>query len=209
MENNSNLDFSGLFSIKKSNLQTHKTHPGNSNNSNVCHHNETEKNKAEGITEPRNSNEIAMECVPALPLVRKAKQQEAQRKTEAELTQKYIRNVGIADGLRAEILKGMRAGTDIYSLFLKACKVISLTTSDPLFYNQAQTDIRTIYGRGYGEQAPLQDELKDIEDRIQKLLEAVNLEQDTDARKRIENTIKAQRNAAETLRHRMKDAERE
>ena len=49
---------------------------------------------------------------------------------------------------------------DIYSLFLKACKAVSLVTSNDIFYKQLEADIRTIYGEGLLEPIPLQMEIQ-------------------------------------------------
>ena len=46
--------------------------------------------------------------------------------------------------------------TDIYSLFLKAVKAISLMTSNTVFYSQLEGDIRAIYGHGLLDPLPLQ-----------------------------------------------------
>lgn len=53
----------------------------------------------------------------------------------------------------------MKAGENVYNLFLKAVKAISLMTSNSLFYSQIEADTRAIYGEGLQEQAPLKCEL--------------------------------------------------
>lgn len=59
----------------------------------------------------------------------------------------YQKNTLISSQLQTEIIKGAKAGEDIYSLFLKAVKVISLMTSNSVFYTQLEADIRAIYGQ--------------------------------------------------------------
>ena len=74
--------------------------------------------------------------------------------------------------LQADILKGVQAGTDIYSLFLKAVKAISLMTSNTAFYSQIEADIKNIYGIGLQLPAPLTLELMDTQERLDRLREA-------------------------------------
>jgi len=81
-------------------------------------------------------------------------QREADRKKQdidrsLAIYREYQQNIKTSSQLQTEILKGARAGEDIYSLFLKACKAISLMTSNTVFYSQIEGDIRAIYGQGY------------------------------------------------------------
>jgi hypothetical protein len=78
-------------------------------------------------------------------------QREADRKKQdidrsLAICREYQQNIKTSSQLQTEILKGVRAGEDIYSLFLKAVKVISLMTSNTVFYSQIEGDIRAIYG---------------------------------------------------------------
>ena len=54
----------------------------------------------------------------------------------AEVYKIYQDNIKATELLQAEILKGVNAGEDITTLFLKAVKALSLTVKDDLFYNQ-------------------------------------------------------------------------
>lgn len=92
------------------------------------------------------------------------------------ISREYQENSIKASQLQAEILKGTRAGEDIYSLFLKAAKAVSLMTSNDLFYNQLERDIRTIYGEGLLEPIPLQMEIQQTQERLQRLREAYSRE---------------------------------
>lgn len=105
--------------------------------------------------------------------------------------QQYQHNIMISSQLHTEILKGAKEGADIYTLFLKAVKAISLMTSDSLFYTQLEGDIRTIYGQGLLEATPLQMEIQDAEERIAKLKEALERDIEPRARDRILLSIKA------------------
>ena len=113
---------------------------------------------------------------------------------------KGLENTLISSTLQTQILKGLTAGEDVYSLFLKAAKVISLMTSNSLFYSQTEEDIKAIYGRGLQEKPPLQMELKEVQERLQRLKEAEKREQDKDSKERIQRAIQAHENKATELR---------
>ena len=113
----------------------------------------------------------------------------------------YFCNISQGSQLQTEILKGIKAGADIYSLFLKATKAIALMTSNNLFYTQTEADIKAIYGRGLKEKPPLQIELKETEERLKKLIEAEQREDQTDSKERIQRAIKAHEAAIESLKN--------
>lgn len=119
-----------------------------------------------------------------------------QREREAEersleVYRTYQENIKTSSQLQTDILKGVRAGEDVYSLFLKAAKVVSLMTSNTVFYSQIEADIKAIYGRGLQEKPPLQKELQEAEERLQRLIEAEKRETQTDSRERIRSAIEA------------------
>ena len=116
-----------------------------------------------------------------------------------EVYRAYQENIKASSQLQTEILKGIKAGEDVYSLFLKAAKAISLMTSNKLFYTQIEADTRAIYGAGLNYKPPLQHELQDTQERLQRLLEAEQMEQPPDSRERIRAAIKAHRAAIERL----------
>ena len=129
---------------------------------------------------------------------------DAQREREdhqrsLEVYRTYQENIKTSSQLQTEILKGLKAGEDVYSLFLKAAKAISLMTSNSLFYSQIEADIEAIYGRGLQHKPPLQKELQETQTRLQRLLEAGQREQPPDNRERIQRAIEAHRAAIERL----------
>lgn len=89
-----------------------------------------------------------------------------------EVYRTYQENIKTSGQLQTDILKGVQAGTDIYSLFLKAVKAISLMTSNTVFYSQIEADIKNIYGIGLQLPAPLTLELIDTQERLDRLREA-------------------------------------
>lgn len=103
----------------------------------------------------------------------------------------YQKNIKLSGQLQTDILKGVKRGEDIYSLFLKAVQAISLMTSNSLFYSQIEADTRAIYGEGLQEQAPLQCELAEVQKRLTRLKEAQAEELEHDSRERIGRAIQA------------------
>lgn len=107
------------------------------------------------------------------------------------ICREYQQNIKTSSQLQTEILKGAKSGENIYSLLLKACKAISLMTSNSVFYSQIEGDIKAIYGQGLLDPLPLQIELQETQERLQRLREALNREIEADAKDRIQRAIKA------------------
>ena len=90
--------------------------------------------------------------------------------------------------MQAEILKGAAAGADIYDLFLKAVKALSLLTNDNVIYGEVERNVRAVYGIGLSEASPLSAELEEVEGRLSKLRAAAQNEKGDDL-KRIQHAI--------------------
>ena len=137
------------------------------------------KTPAEGLTEGLGALQL------------KADQRKAEIDRSIEVYRYYQENIRKSEQLQSEILKGARAGEDIYSLFLKAVGAISCMTSNPLFLSQIEGDIKTIYGRGLQEPAPLRLELIETQKRLDRLREAQQRETEPDSLQRIAQAVKA------------------
>ena len=110
----------------------------------------------------------------------------------------YQENIRKAGGLRSELLKGAQAGESCYSLLLKACKCISLMTSDSVLYSSMESVITSVYGHGLLEPQPLEIELAQIRERLATLRASQQRETVPEAQERISDSIKAhERKAAE------------
>ena len=127
------------------------------------------------------------------------REQEDHRRS-LEVYRTYQENIKTSSTLQTQILKGLKAGEDVYSLFLKAAKAISLMTSNSVFYSQTEEDLKAIYGRGLQEKPPLQIELEEVQGQLQKLIEADKREKDSDSKERIQRAIQAHKNKATELR---------
>lgn len=113
----------------------------------------------------------------------------------------YQKNIILSGQLQTDILKGAKRGEDIYSLLLKACKAISLITSNSVFYSQIEGDIRAIYGQGLLDPLPLQIELQQVQERLTRLREASKRETEpADSLQRIERAIQAHEQRATQLK---------
>lgn len=117
-------------------------------------------------------------------LQRKADQNKAEIDRNLEVYRTYQENIKRSGQLQTDILKGVQAGEDIYSLFLKAVQAISCMTSNKTFYSQAEADLISIYGIGLQQPAPLKLELMDTQKRLDRLREAEQREPNIDSIKR-------------------------
>lgn len=151
------------------------------------------------IEKPSQGQINGLEREQAKQLFLQAFREQEDHKRSLEVYRTYQENIKTSSTLQTEILKGLKAGEDAYSLFLKAAKAISLMTSNSLFYSQIEADIGAIYGRGLQHKPPLQKELQETQTRLQRLLEAEKREQHTDSRERIRAAIKAHRATIERL----------
>lgn len=136
----------------------------------------------------------------AKQLFLQATREQEDHRRNLEVYRTYQENIKTSSTLQTQILKGLKAGEDVYSLFLKAAKAISLMTSNSVFYSQTEEDLKAIYGRGLQEKPPLQIELEEVQGRLQKLIEANKREKDGDSKERIQRAIQAHKNKATELR---------
>ena len=115
---------------------------------------------------------------------RTKKSNKAEKDRNLEVYRTYQENIKRSGQLQTDILKGARAGEDIYSLFLKAVQAISCMTSNKTFYSQVEADLISIYGIGLQQPAPLKLELMDTQKRLDRLREAEQREPNIDSIKR-------------------------
>lgn len=137
----------------------------------------TMHDKGSGATLTPNNSENATEGkieqnTGILRLQREADERESEKYRAIQVYKEYQNNIRTSSQLNTEIIKGLQAGEDIYRLFLKAIKSISLMTSDNVIYTIAERDIREIYGIGLQEPQPLKIELEQVAERLAKLEKA-------------------------------------
>lgn len=147
------------------------------------------------LTESKSGSETPIEGLEGINrLQREANLKKQDIDRSLNICREYQKNIKISSQLQTEILKGARSGEEIYSLFLKAVKAISLMTSNTIFYSQLEEDIRAIYGQGLLEPIPLKMELQQVQRRLTRLEEAEGQELEADSRERIKRAIKAHKN---------------
>lgn len=132
-----------------------------------------------------------LETQQAVGLYLKTQREREAEQRSLEVYKTYQENIKTSSQLQTDILKGVKAGEDVFSLFLKAAKAVSLMTSNTVFYSQIEADLTAIYGRGLLYKPPLQKELQEAQTRLQRLTEAEKRETGTDSRERIKRAIEA------------------
>lgn len=137
------------------------------------------------ITEaPRKQEQAA-----GLAIFYQREQQELDR--AREVYKSYQNNIRAAGSLRADILKGLRAGEEAEGLLLKACKTISLMTGDTVFNKQAERDLIAIYGEGLGAEKPLEYKLNQVQKRLKNMQQAIERGLEPDDKRRVKAAIAA------------------
>ena len=115
-----------------------------------------------------------------------------ERKKIAEAYREYQNNIKTAGWTISEIRKGILAGEDIYSLFLKAMDAIGKMTGERDLEEQTRSDLLAVYGIGLQETQPLQMERDRIRQRIARM-ETALANADPANRSQIERAIRAHR----------------
>lgn len=106
----------------------------------------------------------------------------------AAIYKRQQENIHKEKGLRTEITKGIQAGQSTYRLLLKAMECISLMTGDTVFYSQGKDELQKLYGI-FGDQEAKATEKEEVQQRLTRLLEAYDREQNTDDKRRIKTAI--------------------
>ena len=161
------------------------------------------------FTEPKKPLETLTEGLEGIHKLQRqadAKKQDIDR--SLAICREYQQNIKTSSQLQTEILKGAKAGESVYSLLLKACKAISLMTSNSVFYSQIEGDIKAIYGQGLLDPLPLQTELQQVQERLTRLREAEDRELEAGRRERIKRAVTAHENRRAELEALIKRSKR-
>lgn len=116
----------------------------------------------------------------------------------ARVYREYQDNTIKSGMLKSEILKGIQLGQDPYNLLLKAIECISLMTGNPHYYKQAKDDLQAIYG-ALGYKAPAEQEVQEVQERLNNLIKALEQEPDQRSKERINRAIQAHKERKEYL----------
>ena len=125
------------------------------------------------------------------PLERSQQQDREAAERAREVYRTYQDNIKLSGELQTAILKGLKSGADITDLFLKACKAISLMTSNGVFYTQTEADLKAIYGIGLKQPGAIQRELAEVRQRLTMLTRPELQQEPEDSRRRINRAIEA------------------
>ena len=145
------------------------------------------------ITEaPRKQEQAA-----GLAIFYQREQQELDR--EREVYKSYQNNIRAAGNLRADILKGLKAGEAAEVLLLRACNIISLMTGDTVFNKQAEQNLIAIYGEGLGAEKPLEYKLEQVQKRLNNMQQAIERGLESDDKRRVKAAIAAHKAEANRI----------
>ena len=103
-----------------------------------------------------------------------------------------------ASDLQREILAGIRAGEDYFSLFLKALDCISLLSGNPLYYSEALADLKAINPALFSA-IPLHWILEETQERIEAMELTAQGPMTEDQRERTLEAIQAHRERERAL----------
>ncbi len=111
-----------------------------------------------------------------------------------ELSEERKSEIALADQLRAEVMRGLQCGEPVERLLLKAVQSIALKENDTVSYPEAKKTLIAIYGDALGQPVPLQMELEETEERLERLRKAFEEGEGVephDVQERVKNAIRA------------------
>ena len=197
------LDFTGLNNIaQKIAIKDFEEDPVEATESPIEDANKEERveislDALKGLT---GANTEPQKQVDGVALINLTRQQQDHNKT-LEVYGEYQTNIKRAGELRADILKGVKAGVPVHTLLLKAVECISNMTGDKLFYRLIEKDLKAIYGEAFLDDIPLEWELAEVEERLEKMKEALARETNSlDSKQRIETAIREHEAQVTTLK---------
>lgn len=153
---------------------------------------------AENATESHTEQNSAISDK-VVPLYREAERRKQDHARSLEILKTYQENIIRSGNLTSQITKGMEAGDDIHSLYLKSIEVIALLTNDNAIRESAKRYMRTVYGIGSQRERPLQRELEAVNKTIFYLEESILWETDEAEIARINKAITTHKRRAEAL----------
>jgi len=153
-----------------------------------------------------NTNAAAGEIEALNKLQRKIDKRQGEKAEITAIFKEYQENTKATGILRADILKGIAAGENIYKLFLLAAEAIARTTNEPGFYSMVEKNLLAVYGEGLGEPGAVEVELAQVQGRLTKLMAAEAQADNEDAAQRIRKAIEAHKAKAAELERIMKKA---
>lgn len=131
-------------------------------------------------------------------LIRRIERKNIKKSDQKQIISMYTENLSKASIQQSEILKGIKAGDDIYNLFFKAIDTIELLNNNKAFSSQAKEDIIKVYGEKLGNKRPLEIQLEETHKRYSRLKKSLKQAKGED-KQRIEKAIIDHRQVMEKL----------
>lgn len=123
-----------------------------------------------------------------------------------EITQERQSEIAHANQLQVEVMKGLQCGEPVERLLLKALESMALKENDTVSYPEAKKTLIAVYGDALGQPVPLQIELEEFEERLERLRKAYEEGKETepkDTQERVKNAILAHENRIALLKKRI------
>lgn len=117
---------------------------------------------------------------------------------DCDVYAKYQENISKAYQLKVGILQGLQRGENLAELFLQACKVIGLMSGNEAFAQEAENNLRTLYGNVFREPGSVELEMEAIQNRLN-MLEQARLRSSGADQTRIETAIRLHQAKLEPL----------
>lgn len=125
-------------------------------------------------------------------------------RTLKEVYDQYQENTAKAQTAQNKIFKGVASGEPIESLFLQAVECIARMTNDTVFYNQVKAKLIDVYGIGLNRKPVLEMGLKETEEAIANLEEALDLDEFKKEKANIRHALNENKKRKEKLQKMIK-----
>ena len=114
----------------------------------------------------------------------------------------YQKNATTAMTLQAQVLTGLKTGRPLAELLLLALEALSKLTHEDTALKQAEADLSAVYGYVLEEPGSVELEIRKLEERMEKMNEALKADDVPDSDKRVlEASILAHQKAIRRLQN--------
>lgn len=108
-------------------------------------------------------------------------------------------NIRKAQHQQSKLLYEIKAGKPKGYLLLEACKIIRDMTGNTLFYNEVESNLRSVLGRGLYDAEMLEMEIRELTERKERLKHSYQIETDPETKSRISRAIETHKNEIKRL----------
>ncbi|GEM_PF-3281388 len=125
--------------------------------------------------------------------------------TDAQVYKEYMKNVRASEELQCEIMVGAREGEDVCVLLMKACRAISNMTGSSVFADQVERSLRAVYGEALGVEHPLEQQIQEAKERLEKIQQAEMETEEGDLREAMHNSARSHELRIKRLQKKLDD----